>query len=103
MTRPESKREWDRNQAKAFVLAGLTTRGTVRKYRRWEIPGQPSHVRDRMRRRYCSLQQLCDRVAGLLAQAQRWLPAELRRESVALAGQLSRIKRSNPKRKVRIL
>jgi hypothetical protein len=103
MTRHESKREWDRAQAAAFVRAGLTSKGTVRKNRRWEVPGQSSWAREKFKRRYCMLPNLCDRIAVLLARSQRWLPAELRKESVALASQLARIKKSNPKRAVRIV
>ena len=102
MTRAESKREWDRAQAAAFVRAGLTTKGTARKYRRWEIPGQSSWSHEKFKRRYCALPQLCDRIAVLLAQAQEWLPGGLRKETVALARQLAQIKKSNPKRNVRI-
>lgn len=103
MTRHESKREWDRQQAAAFVRAGLTAKGTVRKNRRWEIPGQSSWEHEKFKRRYCTVPQLCDRIAVLLAQSQRWLPADLRKDSVVLARQLARIKKSNPKRTVRIL
>jgi hypothetical protein len=103
MTRSESKLKWDRAQAAAFVRDGLTTRGTVRKYRRWEVPGQSSWAHEKFKRRYCSLPQLCDRIAVLLARSQQWLPGGLRKETVALAKHLARIKKSNPKRSVRIV
>jgi hypothetical protein len=96
------KQNYWRRIANARVAAGLTTRGTVRKYRRWVEPGLPRFVRARMTRRYTTLAAVMDRVAGLLAQAQCWLPVELRRESTVLASELATIKRHNSKRKVRI-
>lgn len=94
--RQASKREWDRQQAAAFVRAGLTTRGTVRKYRRWAMPGTTRRFRERTARRYCLVSDLCERLASVLARSQEWLPGGIRKETVELCRHLARIKKNQP-------
>lgn len=103
MNQAVSKQNYWRRIADARVAAGLTTRGTVRKYRRSVEPGLPRHIRARMTRRYTTMAELMDRIAILLAMAQTWLPGELKHASAALARQLATVKRHNKKRKVRIV
>lgn len=59
MTRAEqlrqASRRYYRKKSERFTSQGLTTRGTIRKYKLWESVGLPRLVRERIERRDMAL------------------------------------------------